>query len=591
MKKFARLFFCIIVAFNMGMLSSTVSAQTTSRWTGASVSSGNWTDGNNWVGGVAPSPGQILWFPTGAARLTNTNNFPADTAFNRIDFTGTEYTLRGNRTLLTGINTNLSLGEVAKVISAGFLTTNRIELSILLNKTNSSVEVSIGTIATSWIIMTGDIVLTNNVSCNFAEGRFWHTGSISGQGRVMCQPSADVLFTGLGANTHDGITGIGGKVGLDRAGGFSVPGDWTTATVGLFPFPQPADAQWFRPNQVYDFGEFFAYGTYDISGFNESVGDMVGFVEATINNGTISLNGDLRTANLLPDPPFIFKGTGRLGFNAGDHLIVQTNIHSDIMVDLTVTGPGNITKIGTNVLWLVRSNNFSGVLTILDGPVIISNAWSLGTTSGNTVVGPGGSLIMGAWFTFLTVSNEPLVIQPGGSLSRSGNFSTTFAGPVSLPGPGSSAVITNPSIFATYVSVNREITGLGGVTIAGNVRYGGTGNNTYFGPTLVQRGELQLNKPGFQAIAGTLIIGDDDPLDDEEFVTSLASDQIANAAEVIIHAGSRWVLSNSVETIAKLSSGTSTNGGIMNIPSLASALIVGFGDANFHFAGQITGEG
>ncbi|HMP91195.1 MAG TPA: hypothetical protein PJ991_13425, partial [Kiritimatiellia bacterium] len=176
----------ILSLFVMGLISGGASAQSTSRWTGASASGGNWTDAANWAGG-APSPGNILWFPAGAARLTNTNNFPADTPFNRIDFTGTEYTLRGNRALLTGINTNLLLGNYAKVISAGFSTTNRIELSILLSKTNTSVEVSIGSIATSWLIMTGDIFLTNDVSCNFADGRFWHTGSISGQGRVMCQ--------------------------------------------------------------------------------------------------------------------------------------------------------------------------------------------------------------------------------------------------------------------------------------------------------------------------------------------------------------------------------------------------------------------
>ncbi|HMP73905.1 MAG TPA: autotransporter-associated beta strand repeat-containing protein, partial [Kiritimatiellia bacterium] len=306
---------------------------------------------------------------------------------------------------------------------------------------------------------------------------------------------------------------------------------------------------------------------------------------------TISLNGDLSAGNLVPDPPFTLKGTGRLGFNAGEHLIVQTNIYSAIMMDLTVTGPGNMTKTGTNVLFLVHSNNFSGTFTILDGPVVISNAWSLGATSGSTVVGPGGSLVMGAWFTFLTVSNEPLVLQPGGSLTRRGNFSTTFAGPVSLPGPGSSAVFTNPSIFATYVNLAREITGPGGVTIAGNIGYTGTGNNTYAGPTLVQRGELVLNKPGFQAIAGTLVIGDDNPLDDEEYVTSLASEQIANSAEVIIHNGSRWNLGDQVETIARLSGGTVTNGGIMQLPTLASALIVGAGDSDFHFAGQFAGEG
>ncbi|HMP72365.1 MAG TPA: hypothetical protein PKE55_03795, partial [Kiritimatiellia bacterium] len=60
----------LLLGFFLGAGAGGASAQSTSRWTGASAAGGNWTDAANWAGG-APSPGNILWFPSGAARLTN----------------------------------------------------------------------------------------------------------------------------------------------------------------------------------------------------------------------------------------------------------------------------------------------------------------------------------------------------------------------------------------------------------------------------------------------------------------------------------------------------------------------------------------
>ena len=50
-------------------------------WTGASIAGSNWSDGDNWLGGVAPTAGDNLYFPAGPTQATTVNDFAAGTAF------------------------------------------------------------------------------------------------------------------------------------------------------------------------------------------------------------------------------------------------------------------------------------------------------------------------------------------------------------------------------------------------------------------------------------------------------------------------------------------------------------------------------
>jgi autotransporter-associated beta strand protein len=56
----------------------------------------NWTTAANWVGDVAPNPGDDLAFPSGAAQLTNVNDFAAGTLFTSLSVTGNGYAISGN---------------------------------------------------------------------------------------------------------------------------------------------------------------------------------------------------------------------------------------------------------------------------------------------------------------------------------------------------------------------------------------------------------------------------------------------------------------------------------------------------------------
>jgi hypothetical protein len=80
-----------------------------------------WTTPANWVGDVAPSPGDNLVFPAGAAKLNSINTFPAGTAFGSIDVSG------GDHRIYNGI---VSSGVVQ--VTSGTLTTSSIVCDTLI---------------------------------------------------------------------------------------------------------------------------------------------------------------------------------------------------------------------------------------------------------------------------------------------------------------------------------------------------------------------------------------------------------------------------------------------------------------------------
>ena len=81
-------------------------------WDGGGAST-NWTDRFNWAKDIAPIAGDDLFFPSGAAKLTNVNNFPSGTVFNSLTFSGSRYTVDGSHSL------NLGAGGIFYSASSG----------------------------------------------------------------------------------------------------------------------------------------------------------------------------------------------------------------------------------------------------------------------------------------------------------------------------------------------------------------------------------------------------------------------------------------------------------------------------------------
>ena len=68
-------------------------------WDGAGPDK-NWSTAANWAGGIAPSAGDSLIFPTGVTQTSANNDFAAGTTFGSIVIAGSGYTLSGHAVAL-----------------------------------------------------------------------------------------------------------------------------------------------------------------------------------------------------------------------------------------------------------------------------------------------------------------------------------------------------------------------------------------------------------------------------------------------------------------------------------------------------------
>jgi autotransporter-associated beta strand protein len=76
----------------------------TATWDGGGADN-HWTTAANWVGDIAPNPGDDLVFPVAAAQTVNVNDFAAGTAFHSLTLSGDGYQLTGNAvSFMNGIN-------------------------------------------------------------------------------------------------------------------------------------------------------------------------------------------------------------------------------------------------------------------------------------------------------------------------------------------------------------------------------------------------------------------------------------------------------------------------------------------------------
>src|SRR5262245_51927930 len=73
-------------------------------WTGGGATTA-WTNPANWAANIAPSAGDDLLFPAGAAKASAVNDFAPGTGFRSLTFSGPGYTVSGNALSLQAGNT------------------------------------------------------------------------------------------------------------------------------------------------------------------------------------------------------------------------------------------------------------------------------------------------------------------------------------------------------------------------------------------------------------------------------------------------------------------------------------------------------
>lgn len=529
--------FLVAACFLAALLGVALPASGASRfWDGSS--NGNFTDANNWVGGVAPVAGDDLVFQAGIAQLLVTNNFSPIRPFNSILFQGSNYFVRGN-----------SLAVTNGITSINPVGANHIDADVIV-RASQSWEAQ-GPLAA--LDINGDINLNaHTLTVRANTGDFFFSGVVSGTGGLVKTNVGTLRMDGSGHNTYTGLTRFaGGVLELDKFAIFpaatnfvSIPGDLIVGDgnglVGTDVLRLLADDQIANASGV----TVKNSGIFDLNDHSVQIGSLTmqgGTVDS--GTGTLILGGNITT---MDDPnTATINGRLSLGGSSRTFAVNAGAPAADLRINATIVGgslslfatPG-FTKTGGGSLYLAGTNTYNGVTTIDEGQVALLTDRALGATT--TPLGdPAGTIVNGNGNLFLNgvqVTNETLTLNspnPGGAFNASG--ASVWTGDI---------LLNTATFIASSGSLLLlgDIAGPGGFTKlnGGSLTLGGTNANTYSGTTIVRDGTLLLDKDTTQvidgAMSGALVIGEDELPENSDVVRYLACCQLPDDTDITINA-------------------------------------------------------
>lgn len=163
----------------------------TRTWAGAALLDANWSRPFNWVGGVAPNPGDDLVFTQGGFnRLVLNNDYPDGTTFNSITVTSPDFTLQGSALTLSAGFTNASSGS------------NRVMLPLTLASNQTFTAVAPGSVQE----INATLELGNRTLALAGDGDFLLAGKVRGNALFKLGPGLATLSHP--ANTYTGLTTV-----------------------------------------------------------------------------------------------------------------------------------------------------------------------------------------------------------------------------------------------------------------------------------------------------------------------------------------------------------------------------------------------
>jgi autotransporter-associated beta strand protein len=422
-------------------------------WTG-NGSTSNWSDPQNWSGGVAPSAGSNLVFGPSAAKSTSTDDFPAGTRFGSITFTGGGYAIGGNGIVLTiGLDASNATGS------------NSFTPAITL----STAETFLAGSGSTVLIVGGPLNDSGfNLTVGGGNGELDLTNVISGRGGLIIANSGTTILSGSG-NSFTGTTNVkSGTLMLQCASGNAIPGN---LTIGA------ATVQLNAGNQIADTAALTLTGAglLDTNSNSDTIASLsLSGSSVTTGAGTLTVLGSVTDSGAST-----ISGGLALG---GTSQTFQVNSGGTLAITASISG-GGLKKNGSGTLVLSSSNSYTGGTTLIAGALMVGNGAALGngvlSVQGGTLGASGGPL---------SLSNA---VTLAGNLTIGGSDALTLSGPVTLTG-------------------NRTLTvnDTGGTTIAGAIGQaggarkltkGGAGtlvlsaSNTYTGATSVSGGTLLVN--------------------------------------------------------------------------------------------------
>jgi fibronectin-binding autotransporter adhesin len=505
-------------AFSLQSASTTLSViplGDTRSWVGGGPDN-NWSDGANWVGGVAPSAGDSLVFAASALQYTSVDDFAAGTQFNSVTLLGGGYSITGNGiTLTSGFVANNATG------SNSFTAPITLATAQTFDDANPAATLTLGAINTGVLQL-----LTIDGSGTVSIG-----GTISGSGGITKNGSGTLILSG--SNTYLGITTINQGVvnvqsnsalGATTAGttvisgaALQVQGNVTiaeplslagTGTVvgfaGLGALRSVGGTNNWTGNVLLSGVVALGVDSASLLNISGTVTDLqtTGNVGLTVyGGGTLELSGT--TANLLEGFTEVFQGTLLLAKSAGvtaveGSVLIGDNLQGSNASVLRLGASGQIPQMDpTGTVLLTVTVNPSGLLDLNNfSDTIGSLTMVTGATYSANVATGTGLLTLGGGVTLSSAEGSsgasPAAVISGkldlGSLSSFSGGASAITTRVFNVGD---TALTN---MASDLTISAVISGSSGISLsksgAGTLTL--TGANNYTGSTILSAGTVEI---------------------------------------------------------------------------------------------------
>jgi len=452
-------------------------------WDGGSVVDSNWMTPENWVNDVVPDPGDSLEF-AGAVRVSNTNNFAADTQFESIIFSATGFTLSGNSVDLTdGVSNDVGSNAIALPITVASAQTFSAANGTTLNVNGGTTlndGLTIGGAGT--VNFGGSVDGTQNLTVNMNAA----TGTANFNGAVgNANPLATLLITDSSGVTFANTLNAQNVNIQDTTGTVAFQGN-TTISAGLTTAAEGYDVAFTgTTNSVAGATAFLNTGTVTL-GDNGDATTFVGGLDTTGNPSATHVSGTVLTTDTgMSLGPVTLDGNATLdtGTGAGSLLGVGavTGGGFDLVLD---SGPNAAADMA------VASVANVGILTVRDsggatfaGSVDAATVDLQDTTGtvafqGNTTIGTGlttAAMPYDVSFTGATnnIAGDTNFLNTGALTFGDGGDTITFAGGLDTTGNPSMANV-NGTVATTNTRMDLDT-----VTMLGNSTLVSGSANTY----------------------------------------------------------------------------------------------------------------
>jgi autotransporter-associated beta strand protein len=493
--------------------------QSTETWSGGDNNENNWSANGNWTSAGGAGVDDDLVFPSNALRkTTGFNDFPVNTNFSSLTFSGGGYAIGGNQIFLGASGSNGLTRLTASVPSGSFVFTPNIILGA--NQTFSSTGAAPYT-------LNGVVNLNAHTLILTGSGPAVLNGLINGTGSLLKNGSGSVALngtsTGFGTTQiNQGTLEVGGALGTVVLVSGTLSGDGSVGNVtlaGLNPkryAPGTAagttgilttgslqfsiqttleiDLNGNAPGSQYDrmaTASVFNYSgaSLDVSlGFVPAVGDQ--FVILTksgstvgtfAQGGSLTVDGVPFSIGYQPDSVVLTVQQSVRTWSGG------SNLTSNWADPANWTGgvaplAGDRLVFPENAARKVNTNNFAAADSVFDTLTLSGAGYVMG---GNAITLLGG-ISEAASAGVRPQLNLGLTLAQAQAFNSSG-LGLVLTGPLNLN--GSALQFT---CAGAQVNVVGAISGAGGISKSGTGTLNLAGGNSYTGLTQLNSGALQV---------------------------------------------------------------------------------------------------